>query len=446
MKKIDTVILGAGLTGLSVAARLGNALPDEEIIILEKTDFVGGLCRSIIKDGFTYDYSGHLLHLRKEETRRWVFELLKNNLIRVERDSRIFSQKSLTHYPYQMNLYGLPLPTIKECLSGLVSAHLKGNTPNPDGSFLKWSSDVFGGGITKHFMKPYNEKLFGLPSTQFNAQWCGGFVPRPSIEETFSGAITPLPFQKKVGYNATFFYPRRHGIQSLIDALYFQAQKHSCIKTGLSPTRIDLSSKKLTLSDGNSIEYRRLVSTIPLKDFAQLCGMKKLSAGLRATDVICFNIGVKGSAGHKIHWIYFPERKFNFYRVGFYSNINPASAPRNCYSMYVEVSISPSERREELLRILDKSIIGLRQAHLLSFPSDIISLDVRYMPNAYVIYDFNRTKILHEIQQQLQKMGDVYLAGRYGQWKYSYMEESLYEAIQLADRIKRKNSFSRRKA
>lgn len=429
-RKIDTLILGGGITGLGLAARAGELSGDT--LIVEKENVVGGLCRSKIKDGFTYDYSGHLLHLRRPEIKKWIFELLDGNLREVERDARIYSEERLTKYPYQMNLWGLPAPTIKECLAGLVDAHILARRPKPSGSFLEWSLDVFGKGITKHFMKPYNEKLFRLPSSDFNAEWCGQFVPRPPLDDVLRGALLDAA-PKRIGYNATFFYPRRGGIQSLVNALENAAASSGEIRLGVAPEKIDLSSKKAVLSDGSEIKYRRLVSTIPLKDFALACGMKSPADKLRAAPVVCFNLGVKGGAGHGVHWMYFPEEKFNFYRVGFYSNINPASAPNGHYSMYVEASF-PSGKRRDIARALASSVEGLKRAGLISSSGDIVSLDIRPMPNAYVVYDFERKRTIEKIRAALVGK-NVHLAGRYGAWKYSYMEESLAEARQIAESI-----------
>lgn len=430
-RKIDNLILGGGITGLAVAARLSeisSPSSSAETLIVEKSPFAGGLCRSVVKDGFTYDYSGHLLHLRRAEIRKWVFDMLDGNLSEVSRDARIHSEGRLTKYPYQMNLWGLSVSTVKECLSGIVDAHIAARAPKPSGSFLKWSLDIFGVGITKNFMKPYNEKLFRLSAKRFNAEWCGGFVPRPSLEETLRGAFSDAP--KAVGYNASFFYPRRGGIQSLVDALDKNARRYGEIRAGVSVEKIYPGSKRAILSDGSEIKYRRLVSTIPLDDFARVCGMDSLAVRLRSTPVVCFNIGVKGNPCHGAHWIYFPEKKFNFYRVGFYSNINPSSAPSGHYSMYVEASF-PSGKLRDIARVLAASVEGLKRAELISSSGDIVSLDIRPMPNAYVVYDFNRNRAIKKIRSALAGK-DVHLAGRYGAWKYSYMEESLAEAREIA--------------
>ncbi|MFH1288587.1 MAG: NAD(P)-binding protein [bacterium] len=58
--KNPIIILGAGLTGLSAAYHLNT-----NYHIFEKEDEVGGLCRSHIVNGFSFDYTGHLLFFKK---------------------------------------------------------------------------------------------------------------------------------------------------------------------------------------------------------------------------------------------------------------------------------------------------------------------------------------------------------------------------------------------
>ena len=65
MEKIETdiLILGAGVTGLS----LGSFLQGRDYLILEKEDSVGGYCKTTINDGFVWDYSGHFFHFNDQE-------------------------------------------------------------------------------------------------------------------------------------------------------------------------------------------------------------------------------------------------------------------------------------------------------------------------------------------------------------------------------------------
>ncbi|MBW2182452.1 MAG: NAD(P)-binding protein, partial [Deltaproteobacteria bacterium] len=108
------LIIGAGLAGLSTAYHLGK----EEYEIYEKENEAGGLCRSFKKDGFTFDYTGHLLHLRNEYTKKLIEKLLPGKIKPHTRCASIYSKGVFTSYPFQANLHGLPKEVIEECSIG----------------------------------------------------------------------------------------------------------------------------------------------------------------------------------------------------------------------------------------------------------------------------------------------------------------------------------------
>ncbi len=86
------VILGAGLTGLSTAFHL----EDVSSLILERESEVGGLCRTHEEAGFTFDCTGHLLHLKTDEVRDLVKRLLPDTFTTHERRAQIFSKGVFT--------------------------------------------------------------------------------------------------------------------------------------------------------------------------------------------------------------------------------------------------------------------------------------------------------------------------------------------------------------
>jgi protoporphyrinogen oxidase len=112
------VVLGGGLTGLSAAAHLGSI----DTLVLEREKETGGLCRSFAEAGFTFDCTGHLLHLRDARIRALVEGLAPGVFASHERRALIHSKGVLTPYPFQANLHGLPLPVVKECVAGFVEA------------------------------------------------------------------------------------------------------------------------------------------------------------------------------------------------------------------------------------------------------------------------------------------------------------------------------------
>ena len=150
------VIVGAGLAGLSTAYHLG-AVPYR---MFERELEAGGLCRSYQVNGFTFDMTGHLLHFRQEKIKELVEQLLAGRLARHVRRSFIYSHRTYTEYPFQVNTYGLPPEVVRDCLLGFIATLTEptGASHAPP-SFKAWILDNLGEGFARHFMVPFNEKL-----------------------------------------------------------------------------------------------------------------------------------------------------------------------------------------------------------------------------------------------------------------------------------------------
>ncbi|MCG3172300.1 MAG: hypothetical protein GMKNLPBB_00448 [Myxococcota bacterium] len=119
MKSVDTLILGGGLTGISCAYHLG---PGHNWLLIDKEERLGGLCRTLEKDGFYFDVTGHYLHLRSEYAKQLVEKVFPDGFDMVARKSHVYSQGVFTHYPYQANTHGLPPETMPENLVGFFRA------------------------------------------------------------------------------------------------------------------------------------------------------------------------------------------------------------------------------------------------------------------------------------------------------------------------------------
>ncbi|MBI3012913.1 MAG: NAD(P)-binding protein, partial [Elusimicrobia bacterium] len=121
MTSKNVLVLGAGLAGISTAYHL-RSLPRIRCTLIEKNGDVGGTARSVSVDGFTFDFTGHLLHLHDPYTKALIQELLKNNLYACERKAAIYSHGVLTPYPFQVNTYRLPDKVKSECVQGFKEA------------------------------------------------------------------------------------------------------------------------------------------------------------------------------------------------------------------------------------------------------------------------------------------------------------------------------------
>ncbi|MFH1619839.1 MAG: FAD-dependent oxidoreductase [bacterium] len=452
--KTDVLIIGAGLTGLSCAAGLEGK---REYLLLESTGRPGGLSGSDRKGGFIFDYSGHLLHFHDPEVRKFILELLDGNVSLLKRDSRIWSHGVYTRYPFQANTYGLPPEVVSECVRGFLKSYLRslrrstpdrlgsppGNRPHPEFhegvyplpstlSFKEWALSVFGEGICRHFMFPYNAKLWRRPLSSLGSDWCAPFVPRPRPEDVIRGAYhdSRTPF----GYNACFRYPIMGGIQSLADAL---TKKAGNILYNCRVESVDFSEKKALVYGLGTVRFNRLVSTMPLKRLIETASggvpasVRRAGLKLKFTSLSVLNLGAEGRAPG-MHWTYFHEKQFPFYRAGIYSNFSRHLAPDGACSYYIEFSHhgKPGNRRQ----LEESSIRLLRQCGMLGEKSKVVEKHWQGIDCAYAIYDREREPALKTINSFLRSRGAV-SAGRYGAWKYSFMEEAIKDggncALQL---------------
>ncbi len=429
IQQIDTAIIGAGLAGLSTAVHLPS-----EYAIFETNSWVGGKARSEQIDGFTFDVTGHWLHLRDDGIRQLILRLLgEDHFMSVRRMSRIWSHGAYTLYPFQANTYGLPPEVIKECVMGAIDADRSRRESGIDGreppNFADWIRYYFGEGIARHFMVPYNAKLWGVSADEITSRWCQRFVPKPNLDEIVAGAVGCNA--KEMGYNTEFLYPKKGGIQTVAEALADEAGR-SHIHLNSTIRSIDLNAKTMTLEDGRVIGFNTLVNTMALPHLIDAIDevpddVLAARQQLRANEVVYLNVGIRGQLGQTDHWIYVPEEQWPVYRVGSFSNANPAMAPSGNASLYIELS-----DRETPLEVLQPRIVEcLCAMELISSPDQVLFMEARRIKNAYVIYDFQYHEARETIHAWLRSVG-VKSIGRYGDWNYSSMEDALIDGRRTA--------------
>lgn len=435
MIRTETLILGGGLAGLSTAYHLDRLGPKGRYLIVEKRNKVGGRAATETKGGFHFDHTGHLLHLHDAYGKKLITGLLKGNLDSRERSTWIHSHGVDTRYPFQANTFGLPQKVIAECLGGFFDARRRARPLSKNPSFGEWIEKTFGKGIEKHFMGPYNRKLWRTPLRAMTTEWQGRFLPSPKPEEVLYGALTD---QKKFfGYNAFFRYPKRGGIQALPDALASRVDARALF-LGRRAVSVDLRERVAVIEGLGEVRYEKLVNTMPLPEFLDIAS--PLPAAVRAArrllrwvSVHNLNVGVERPRVSGAHWIYFPEKRFPFYRVGFPTNFSEGVAPRGTSSMYIEISRNPGTAidRAALERA---SLDGLRAAGILRRGDRVAERLWIPIECAYVIYDRARTPAVAAIMRHLNGRG-AYSIGRWGGWKYSFMEETILDGRDCARRL-----------
>jgi protoporphyrinogen oxidase len=427
MSSYPTLVLGAGLTGMSAAHHLRRAGIDHRIF--EKANVPGGLATTYEIDGFRFDQTGHLLHLRDPEMRKLALELLGNDVLTIERRSVIFSHERFTRYPYQANTFGLPPKVAYECIMGFLEASST-KWGKPPENFEQFCLQHFGEGFSKHFMIPYNSRLWGVHPREITAQWCSRFVPLPKLGDVIAGAVGLV--EQEMGYNAAFVYPR-DGIGALVDAF---ARTLSHIEYGKAAYSIHADEKKLRLSDGETVGYRSLISTAPLDRLVAMIedapeSVRQAAQRLRCTSLHHLDVALDVPCGHPFHWVYVPEEHYPFYRVGVYSNFSSAMAPVGKSCMYIELA----DRREpDMGDVVPRVAEGLVQMGFIEHPSQVLFAKKRTIEHAYVVFDHAYFESVDKVQSFL-KDRDILSTGRYGGWNYSSMEDALLFGREAALRV-----------
>jgi protoporphyrinogen oxidase len=294
------VIVGAGLAGLSTAYHL-DGVPYR---VFEREPEVGGLCRSYRKDGFTFDYTGHLLHFRQAKIKALIETLLAGRLAKHSRRSYIYSHRTYTEYPFQVNTFGLPPEVVRECLLGFIATLTRAasteSRPPDERSFKAWILENLGEGMARHFMVPFNEKLWQVPLDELTSDWVSWLVPKPELKDVVNGALGIK--DKAFGYNPSFLYPAQGGIEALPRSFLPGVREVACRSTLIE---VDTERRQAVFSralPGGGQEtwvedYETLVSTIPLPELVRRCtvlpdAVREAAEGLRCVSVYNANLGV----------------------------------------------------------------------------------------------------------------------------------------------------------
>jgi len=430
------LILGGGLAGLSAAYFL-----ERPWRLLERSERLGGLAKTDEIDGFLFDATGHWLHLRDPEIRALVAgRWLQGGLVTIERKAAIFSRGVFTRFPYQVNTYGLPPEVIAENVMGFVDAvygdkgrELRERAPR---NFLEFVLCHMGEGFAKNFMLPYNRKLWTVDPSELSAEWCGRFVPKPTLDEVVRGALGISG--GAIGYNASFVYPSRGGIEALVRGIQ-KTLRGGEVELGVEPLAVDYRARKVRTSGGRELSYQRLVSTLSLPLLVELMArgggvpeeVSRAAERLRATTVTYVRVGIRGSNRQPWHWIYLPEDRFRAYRIGSPSAVYPLLAPPGRASFYVEYSHRGELSAADCER---HAVEDLLASEMIRGEGEVLFASAKEIPHAYVIYDHAYGPSKEVLLGFLAQAG-VDVAGRYGQWEYSSMEDALLEGRAVAQRL-----------
>lgn len=419
--KIKYLIIGGGISGLTLA----NYLKDNYLII-EKENEVGGYCRTIKKGNYIWDYAGHFFHFKTDEFKEKFLNVIpKEDIIYQDKCTKILYKNDLIDYPFQTNIHQLEKQEFIDCLYDLFNKEEKDKYDN----FLDMLYGKFGKSIVEKFLKPYNEKLYAIDLTELDVDAMGRFFPYADKE----AIIKNMKSNSNNSYNNSFLYPK-NGAGSFIKVLSDNLDKDK-ILLNTSVKSIDLTNKKVVLSNDKVIEYDYLINTISLPNFIKLTNENlNLADSLSYNKVLVFNLGFnKKSNLVNEHWLYIPSKDCNYYRIGFYDNI----LNQDKLSMYVEIGYSKNDiiDNKEIEKQLCLTLDNLKKQNIIDDTFKLEEYVSIVMDPAYVHINSKTDKEVKEYFKDLENK-NVYSIGRYGGWTYCSMEDCMLEAKKLVEKLK----------
>ena len=408
------IIIGGGITGLAYAFFTSN-----ESMILEADSAVGGYCKTIKRNGYVWDYSGHFFHFKNKDLEAIIAQNLPEGAIRkVEKNTKIQYKDRLIDFPFQKNIHQLPKEEFIDCLYDLFTA------PKTEyNTFKEMLYCKFGKSIADKFLIPYNSKLYACDLDSLDKDAMGRFFPYAEKEDI----IRNFRESNNSSYNNTFDYPYNGAIE-YVHAIE-KGIKNCEIRTYTRVVRIDTKAQVVEDDRGNQYHYDNLISTLPFPKLLSLCGIEVEDGLYSWNKVVVINLGFDRK-GHNTdtHWIYFPEDKYCFYRVGFYDNV----LGMDKMSLYVELGFKHDEdvaAEGYLEDVLD----DLKKAGIIH-DEKLVDFETIIMNPAYVHINKASTHHCQMMKEQLRKH-HIYSIGRYGSWTYCSIEDNMIEARDLANEL-----------
>ncbi|KAF1356134.1 hypothetical protein BDV97DRAFT_394087 [Delphinella strobiligena] len=466
--EVDVLVIGAGPTGLGAAKRL-NQIDNPSWLIVDSNETPGGLASTdVTPEGFLYDVGGHVIFSHYKYFDDCIDEALPNETdwYTHQRISYVRCKGLWVPYPFQNNISMLPKEDQVKCLDGMIDAALECRVANTKPkNFDEWIVRMMGTGVADIFMRPYNYKVWAVPTTKMQCEWLGERVAAPDVKNVVKNVVLNKT-AGNWGPNATFRFPAEGGTGGIwIAVANTLPNENTRFGEHGTVTKLDADAKKVSLKDGTTIKYHKLISTMSVDFLAQAMAdqeLQTLTKGLYYSTTHVIGVGIRGHRPERIGdkcWLYFPEDDCPFYRATIFSNYSPhnqpvatkklatiqladGSKPKSdslaegpYWSIMLEVSES-GMKPVDRANLLKDSIQGLINTEMLKPDDEIVSTYHRAFDHGYPTPALERDGVLKELLPKLQAK-DIWSRGRFGSWKYEVgnQDHSFMLGVEAADNI-----------
>lgn len=417
----NNIILGAGISGLGASYALAEK--GEKCIVFEKDDTYGGLCGNFSIDGFRFDRFVHFTFSQNERVNK-IFKSSSPEIYRHTPEAYNVYKGIWIKHPAQNNLF----PLCQKEKDLIINDFL--NRKSPDTTAIRnyedWLRIQFGDYFAEHFPMVYTRKYWMKEARELRTEWVGQRVYQPSVDEVIAGsktAETPNTY-----YAKEMRYPKTGGYKQFLKVLAENAD----IRYNKEVIEIDTQSKTVLFSDGASVEYCRLISSLPLPEMVKIVKntpdkVIEAASKLESTCGYHVSIALKTKRIPPYLWWYIYDEDNLSARVHSPSMKSPDNAPEGCSSLQMEVYCKKGEYSEQ--EIKEKTVGKLVEKGFIQ-EEDILFVHLGYEKYANVIFTEPIYVSRQIVRDYLATIG-IETIGRFGEWDYLWSDQSLLSGLQV---------------
>jgi protoporphyrinogen oxidase len=413
--KVEVIILGAGISGLSAAYHL-KVDNDVKSLVLEKRSSHGGLLDNFIIDGFTFDNFVHLSFTKDGYVKK-LFSESTEFLLHNPQPYNYFRGRWIKH-PVQNNLHALPIMMRLRIIVGFFLRRRNKELKNYE-DFLHAS---YGKYFSSWFPVQYTRKYWLSEPRDLGVDWVGPRMYRPALKEVLQGAFNANT--KDVYYSGEMRYPIQGGFKSFLSKMVENLE----INYNSNVIKIDPYNKFLTLEGGMTYHYERLISSIPLPEYLNLIvdipdEIKTALKNLKWTSAAIISMGFNRPDVAKHLWFYIYDEEIMASRIHSPSLKSKNNAPLGCSSLQSEIYFSYKDDSIDKDKLMNEEINRYIQ-HGFFDREDLLFSDIKIQKYANVVFDheiYNNRKIVRGF---LKDFG-IETIGRFGEWDYFWSDQSL---------------------
>jgi protoporphyrinogen oxidase len=424
-------ILGGGISGVALAANL-----DQNLDILEKSERIGGLCATVVEDGFTFDAAGpHIMFSKNKDVLKLMIDVLGENVHQNRRENRIYFKGSLVKYPFENDLSSLPKEDNFECIRDYIVNPRANETP---ANLAQWSYVTFGAGISEKYFIPYNEKIWNYDANQIGTEFVER-IPKPPMEDVLKSAIgiSTEGYLHQLYYS----YPTHGGFEAIVKA--FAAQVKGEIHTNWRVASVEKIEDgwRVTSSTGEVREYDTLINTIPIHELLKVWKdapqqVHNEVAKLKYNSLLNVLIGCNTDPGHNYTALYVPDTKLLFHRLSFPKAFGSECVPAGGSSIMAEITSNAGDGIWEMPDDeLIERVIGEVESIGFVDRKSIVYRKLARFKYGYPVYDLEYRKNVTAMREAVAATG-LHLLGRFAQFDYINSDVCVERALKMADELR----------